>query len=723
MSFFALLTAVALPLAAQTVRFGPEHIIPPPAAPSGYGQMIALLPHGDGAVAFWGRGGALHAVVLDPFGNVVSESVVPEISGAESGWASVARAGDGYLVVNIVPLNLGCLAGTTVATRLDGDFHVRGASVELGVDLVPNDLACNATDCAVSLMHIKRTDCSYDDDYVSLLALDGSVIKQRLTLPVTSWLRLTATSRGFIGSFTDDQQGFHTIAFDADGTARTVSDFGKLPRYYSVGGVTAVGDGAIVAWPIDQTLRAARLGSDGAVIDTRTIATFTYDEFEDVRVACAGAECTAAVEWYPEGVEYIDGAFFPIEEIHAVRFTTALDPIDANPVTIAKPSENEGLQIAATSAGGVIGWSAFAGSTPRVAFLAHGNASFAGDIELPGMSINSGLVDVRSVATTRNAIAWSDLSADKQRGIRFTHLDDDGVPVEAAPLVLQHDRFSDRYGGSDDIVLGNDGDSYAAAWHSDYTNVTIARPGAAESQKLSGRIVLPMLTDGRESVLVVREDQTDNVTIRRITGGRLSQPQALLLRDPSAGALSNGRLFLQGEYSTEFRDLDANRSVSTPAANLVALSALAFGERNVLSFTDALDEGYGSPAHMALQRFSLDGQLLDAQRSIIGGYGSSLAAVPLGSRFLIAWDVDPYAYQGGTISIAVVDPDTRSVSPPTVIANDGRYLVGLVSRDATHVLAVFTKRIKIGEDYPNSIITQLIEVVPDSHHLRRRALN
>lgn len=54
-----------------------------------------------------------------------------------------------------------------------------------------------------------------------------------------------------------------------------------MPRMWSFGGVTAVGDGAIVVWPQVATLQAARLGPDGAMIDARKIATFDYSDFAD----------------------------------------------------------------------------------------------------------------------------------------------------------------------------------------------------------------------------------------------------------------------------------------------------------------------------------------------------------------------------------------------------------------------------------------------------------
>jgi hypothetical protein len=68
--------------------------------------------------------------------------------------------------------------------------------------------------------------------------------------------------------------------------------------------------------------------------------------------------------------------------------------------------------------------------------------------------------------------------------------------------------------------------------------------------------------------------------------------------------------------------------------------------------------------------------------------------------------------------MAVVDPETLSVSPATVIANDGRYLAGLLPRDATRVLAIFTKGALFGEDSAIAIVTQMIEITPS---LRRRA--
>jgi hypothetical protein len=694
---FLLFLLVAASAAAQTIRVGPEHAIPRALGQSTIGPLIALLPHGDSVVAFWAGGGPLNATLLDRQGNVLSETVIPEIDESDQVRMAVAQAGNGYLVVRSTP------PGTShdvVATPLDFDLHVRRSSVKIDAGSVPRSLACGATRCAVVLDHL----IGYDTDSASLmfLGLDGSVAG-RSALPTVYGNRVIATAHGFLTTYADVHGGLHSTFFDDSGVARHTSDFTTTPLLGTRGNATAVGDGAIVVWSKDNELRASRLDPAGVVVETRTIATFTFRDFEGVAVACSGTECTAGVEWYYDSYFIIGGSWFPLAEIHAVRFTTALEPADPKPVRIVTPPWNEYLKVVATPAGTILGWTAFRGNVARVAFLGRGTVPYTGDVNVPGRPINSGPVWVGKIAAIRGALAWTDFAADEQRSIRFTHIDDDGVPVEATPVILAQDHFADPESPKETIELGAVGDSHVVAWQSDWQTATYARVGDPPVS-IRGRVEA-MFTDGTESVLGLT---LDKIGLLRFSGGPPAR-SSTSLQWLTGGGLSHGKLFLQSLFETLFIDLDRSNRVSTPAVGQIGPASFAFGERSVLAFTFGRDDK--GVAQTRLQRFTLDGRPIDPRPLVIGGWNDALFAVPLGSRFLIVWDAGQWG--SGPVYAAVFDPESGTLGTPSVVSSgtSGRHLAGLIPRDATHAIVVFRTA---------TVVTQVLEVVADPRHRAAR---
>lgn len=685
---FLFLLLVAAGAAAQTIHAGPEHTIPPATGQSTSSQLIALLPHGDSVVAFWGNGGPLHATLLDRQGNVLTDTVIREIEYAEGYSMHIAQAGDGYLVVQGFPIGVSNLI---TATPLDFEFHVRGKSMAIDddADTEPQSLACDATRCAAVLIHF--IDYQPLEFSMMVLGFDGSVVTGRIALPHYSG-RVTAMAHGFLTTYNEVHGALRAIFFDDTGAARHTADLGTQVQWAA--GAVASGDGAIVVWPDDDALRATRVDAAGAVVETRTIATFPFEDFEEIAVACSGTECTAGVAWYYSSYVIFEGSWFPLEEIHAVRFTTALEPVDPKPVRIATPPYNELLTIAATPAGTLLGWTAFRGNAARVAFLGRGTAPYAGDVNVPGRPINSGPVRIGRIAAVRGAIAWTDFATDEQRSIRVTHIDDDGVPVEPAPAIVAQDFFNDPYAGNDVVAAGHPG---VVAWRSAWNAATYARDGSPPATTPGN--VEAMFTDGSESVLVLSDPVTGGtLRLLRFSGGPPAV-SSVPVREFAGGGLSHGKLFLQGRNETLFLDLDRSTRVTTPATGNVYRASFAFGERYVLAFT------LGD--QLRLQRFAFDGHAIDAQPRVIGTGAEAMFAVPLGARFLIAWDMSRWG--DGPIYAAVFDPESGALSTPSVLASGipGRLLAGLVPRDATHAIAVFKA---------NGVVTQLLEVDFETRH-------
>lgn len=698
---FALLF-IAGALTAQTIRVGPEHVIPPATGNGAVGQMLGVFPHGDAVVAFSIRNG-LHETLLDRSGNLLSETRTADIDEAEVPGTLIAQAGDGYLVVQ------GRSTGKTVAARLDFNFQVRGKIVELASNARPLSVACGDAACAVAIALYDGT-----DQYTMLLGLDGTVINPRLS-PSIAFDGLVATTHGFLGAYTDAAHVFHTLFFDANGVTGHRSDYGTLREWWTKPGMTAVSDGAIVVWPQDETLNATRVGSDGAIVDTHAIATFDYLDFGDIAVACSGAECTAGVEWYYDSYSVIEGAFWPVHQIHAVRFTTSLTPIDPKPVLISKTSDNFDLRIVITPAGSILGWTAFSGRVPRIAILGRGTTPYAGDINLPGVPFNFGWVTVGEVAASPGALAWTDYAADGQRSVRWLRIDDEGVPIDTAPAVLERD-YSDGYfsgHASDGVAVGSAGGSYVVAWQSTFANVMFARSGESATT-IPGQLAMPMVTDGRESVLVVSKYPSDAHDILRFGSASTPVMSEMNVHAPRGGALSNGTLFIQGDTTTEFVDFNNNRRVSNPAPLAIYAAAFAFGEHSVRSFFLGLDDQRN--AFAGVQHFTLDGRPLDSHLVALPQLIWKSFAIPLGTRFLHVWDSGPDAERGGTTYAAVVDPDTGVASPASVIADDGRMIVALVPRDASRAIAVFTKRLSNGDDNVLAVGTEMLQVESDLHH-------
>jgi len=665
---FALIILIAAPLVAQSIRVGPARKFPLATGSGGASDMIALLDHGADVVAFRSDS-ALHATILDPAGSRLGDIAVDPVAGS----SAMAATADGYLRIEFqewgwLPALPG---GRTSMSWLDRDLHRRSGPIELPSSTEALAVACGGVRCAAVLFTQSKlsTEC-----YLTTLEVDGSM-HGHVSLPLGTSASIAVTANGFIAAYHDANDIFHTQFIDVNGAPGRVNDFGVLPSPLSGGSVTVAGDGAIAIWPEGDTLRAASLTADGALVATNFIARFDSAEIGHVAVSCKSTECAAAAEWRGH--------------IRAVRFTTSLVAFDAKPVAITDTGRNLHPCVIATEAGSMIGWNG--DEMARYAVLGQGANPYAGDPSARGLPINDGPVSVSGVAAVRGAVAWIDVSRDGHRTIRATHIDDEGQPIEPEPLKIAED--DSAFAGASNVAVGVVNGTYVVAWQT-APNVTAYATLDGTTRGSTAGELSAIVTDGRRSVLVTSEALIP-------FGVSLPTPLAPPLPYGRAGVLTSRGLFLAGGSSAVFLDLQSGATTSTRLPFGYDLAGVAIHDDTLLLVISNV-------TNSLVQRFTIDGKPIDAQPRAIAAPGVQAVAA-LGPFFAIA----------GSDAIRLLDAANGWISSPFQLSRS-RHVV-LVPIDDTHVLSVSIVPEYLGWGPDVTLIeTRSIELTTDVHHRAAR---
>jgi len=410
--------------------------------------LQAVVPVGDGFVAFMSYRGTLIGTPIDRFGHPQRQFVKVIQSGPGIIFGSAAATADGVLV-----------AWTEVSKSyfqfLRADLSAKGDPIALTHFV--GSLACNASGCA-----------AFSGADLTLIRNDGSVVSTTSVQSApNSGGAITALDSGFVLAWKSSGPAVHVVFTDDNGRMTATAD---IPTTY-IGGALSVAvakhpAGAVAVWSEPAGLYAAIIATSGQILSTNLVATLpsmpgavSVDSDGNNYLIAASAEL-------PFSGVFFEGIRGP-SELYAIRMTSNLEKNgDIFPVSTIT-SFNEPVAVTHLAGDFLIGWHHGPGisnvASARVALV-----DSAGHVAKPnGDAVAVAPADQSPVALATSAdrylAIWYESESEGRKILKAARVDRFGGQLDPSGIPLGP-------GDADGINAASDGNSFAVTWYETVDN-------------------------------------------------------------------------------------------------------------------------------------------------------------------------------------------------------------------------------------------------------------
>ncbi len=408
--------------------------------------LLAVVPVGDGFVAFTSYRGTMIGTPIDRFGHPQRQFAKVIQSGPGIIFGSAAATADGVLV-----------AWTEISKSyfqfLRADLSPKGDRIALTHFV--GSLACNASGCA-----------AFSGADLTLIRNDGSVVSTvSVQSAPNSGGAITALDSGFVLAWR--QATVHVAFTDDNGRITATAD---VPTTY-IGGALSVAvakhpAGAVVVWSEPAGLYAATIAPSGQILSTNLVATLpsmpgavSVDSNGNNYLIAASAEL-------PFSGVFFEGIIGP-SELYAIRMTSNLEKNgDIFPVSTLT-AFNEPVAVTHLAGDFLIGWHHGPGissvASARVALV-----DSAGHVAKPnGDAVAVAPADQGPVALATSAdrylAIWYESESEGRKTLKAARVDRFGGQLDPGGIPLGP-------GNADGISAASDGNSFAVTWYETLDN-------------------------------------------------------------------------------------------------------------------------------------------------------------------------------------------------------------------------------------------------------------